>query len=252
MELTWEAYSKSTQRRVRAWSARGASKRGEAKCSLTAATYIKARYSRPRPSARNAPPTSPDKIIFHVISNAQTKLEWMQNVRKWGARGDVGVLPRSREPPAADSLSRGPGLSRLAHVFRWNNFAPSILFSFFLLLFFHFHFRPVAFPASSVRRRRPHRRALSLCRSAFLNIDVHRREQWNSKRQRVPLDAATGKSRATFLNSRVILLLLIVAADGLAGFPTNGTVNVNLRDGEECDEDSGMAEEHRLTWKFRF
>lgn len=32
-----------------------------------------------------------DEIIFHVISNAQTKLEWMQNVRKWGACG-IGAI----------------------------------------------------------------------------------------------------------------------------------------------------------------
>lgn len=50
-----------------------------------------------------------DEIIFHVISNAQTKLEWMQNVRKWGACG-IGAISHLLTWHA-DTLSIKLGLS---------------------------------------------------------------------------------------------------------------------------------------------
>lgn len=96
----------------------------------------------PQPSHAQRASHFTDEIIFHVISNAQTKLEWMQNVRKWGARG-VHVLP----PPTChadmhSTLGETRFVARPLLASRSNNFPFLSIFPFihfcvlFLVVFF--------------------------------------------------------------------------------------------------------------------
>ena len=89
----------------------------------------------PQPSRAQRASHFTDEIIFHVISNAQTKLEWMQNVRKWGARG-VHVLPPH------STLGETRFVARPLPASRSNNFPflPILPFIHFCVLFLVFFF----------------------------------------------------------------------------------------------------------------